>query len=343
MKPGSTPQPPAQSAQEDAALGHGVFTHFLLEGLRGAADLDGDGQVGVLELHSYAGARTAHYTGYVQVPRIAEDHVGWQDLTLVGQPSDPTEAILPWLEAQLPSWQVWIDGAPRGPGSLPPGRHAVELRGDHGETRSREVDLRPGEALQIDPDAWRAAAAPRTRDPRAAPRARPGPDPGAATPAKRMFSIQAIASGSLRYLAWGLDLSSHHASAKPQVEWTSGLTVTTSGSAKQVGAAYGFALSPGGLFSIGPQARVMFEGAGTYETDWGYTGYARSPAQIRAGVGLNALSLGQNGFVGVSARLTTWTAGAAIIRDDRAMVSFEGGLYVPLNRRRPRAPSTAAD
>lgn len=38
---------------ETASLGHGVFTHFLVEGLKGAADQDQDGLVGVDELYQY--------------------------------------------------------------------------------------------------------------------------------------------------------------------------------------------------------------------------------------------------------------------------------------------------
>ena len=34
-------------------LGHGLFTHFLVQGLRGAADLDRDGIVSLQEVYQY--------------------------------------------------------------------------------------------------------------------------------------------------------------------------------------------------------------------------------------------------------------------------------------------------
>ncbi len=34
-------------------LGHGLFTHFLVQGLRGAADLDRDGIVSLQEIYQY--------------------------------------------------------------------------------------------------------------------------------------------------------------------------------------------------------------------------------------------------------------------------------------------------
>jgi len=40
---------------------HGVVTWFLLEGLRGGADLDGNGSVTVLELYQYLSPRVQDY------------------------------------------------------------------------------------------------------------------------------------------------------------------------------------------------------------------------------------------------------------------------------------------
>jgi serine/threonine protein kinase len=48
-----------QKSIEAQELGHGLFTHHLLEGMRGAADQDGDGQVGVAELFNYVSAAVA--------------------------------------------------------------------------------------------------------------------------------------------------------------------------------------------------------------------------------------------------------------------------------------------
>jgi uncharacterized caspase-like protein len=44
---------PAEVSMELPELGHGVFTYYLLAGLTGAADLNGDGIVMVQELYEY--------------------------------------------------------------------------------------------------------------------------------------------------------------------------------------------------------------------------------------------------------------------------------------------------
>lgn len=54
---------PGEESKEKPELGHGAFTYALLEGLRGAADADGDGLLSVSDLFSYV-AR--------QVPRLTE-------------------------------------------------------------------------------------------------------------------------------------------------------------------------------------------------------------------------------------------------------------------------------
>jgi serine/threonine protein kinase/pSer/pThr/pTyr-binding forkhead associated (FHA) protein len=48
-----------QKSLEAEELGHGLFTHHLLRGLRGAGDRDGDGKVGVAELFNYVSAAVA--------------------------------------------------------------------------------------------------------------------------------------------------------------------------------------------------------------------------------------------------------------------------------------------
>ncbi len=140
---------PEQAAQEDPVLGHGVFTCYLLEALRGDGDLNGDGQVGVLEAFDYAGGRTAAHTDYAQIPRIAEDRIGWSDLPLVGRRGAPTTAILPWVEARFPGVQLFVDGALRGPGPLEPGGHAVRIEEVSRPPRQGGVNLTPGAVLDV--------------------------------------------------------------------------------------------------------------------------------------------------------------------------------------------------
>ena len=49
---------PGQFSLEDKELGHGIFTHFVLQGLAGKADADGDQVVSLGELYEYAGDAT---------------------------------------------------------------------------------------------------------------------------------------------------------------------------------------------------------------------------------------------------------------------------------------------
>ncbi|MGH7353264.1 MAG: caspase family protein [Candidatus Rokuibacteriota bacterium] len=60
-----------QVSHEDPALGHGIFTQFLLQALEsGAADLDGDGAITVRELHLYLQRRVHEYSHGAQTPQL---------------------------------------------------------------------------------------------------------------------------------------------------------------------------------------------------------------------------------------------------------------------------------
>ncbi|MCE9607985.1 MAG: SUMF1/EgtB/PvdO family nonheme iron enzyme [Planctomycetia bacterium] len=52
---------PGEISREDEKFGHGVFMNFILEGLGGAADKDGDGALSLYELQSYASIKTRVY------------------------------------------------------------------------------------------------------------------------------------------------------------------------------------------------------------------------------------------------------------------------------------------
>jgi uncharacterized caspase-like protein len=59
---------PNEVSVEDDGLKHGVFTYFLLEGLRGLADMDGDGVITVDEIYGYVSKRVPQATGQEQHP-----------------------------------------------------------------------------------------------------------------------------------------------------------------------------------------------------------------------------------------------------------------------------------
>jgi hypothetical protein len=59
---------PNEVSLEKEELGHGVFTYFLLEGLEGKADMDGDGQITVDEAYDYVSRNVPKATGQEQNP-----------------------------------------------------------------------------------------------------------------------------------------------------------------------------------------------------------------------------------------------------------------------------------
>ncbi|MHB8897338.1 MAG: caspase family protein [Thermoguttaceae bacterium] len=77
---------PGEFAREDPDLAHGVFFHFIIEGLRGAADLDKDGQVMLPELEYHAKRRVSdfvrsEFAGQRQMPNLKGNLLGLVALT----------------------------------------------------------------------------------------------------------------------------------------------------------------------------------------------------------------------------------------------------------------------
>ena len=58
----------SEVSEERENLGHGVFTYYLLEGLRGKADLDADGVITVDEAYTYVSKKVPEATGQNQNP-----------------------------------------------------------------------------------------------------------------------------------------------------------------------------------------------------------------------------------------------------------------------------------
>ena len=55
-------------SMEKDELNHGVFTYYLLEGLRGKADADGDGVITLDEVYKYVSMKVPQATGQDQHP-----------------------------------------------------------------------------------------------------------------------------------------------------------------------------------------------------------------------------------------------------------------------------------
>jgi hypothetical protein len=94
------------AAQEDAALGGGVFTHFLLAALRGAADADSDRRITLAEAHAYATLQTRLATAArapsVQHPAYHFDVSGQEDVVLTDlRDASASVGLDPALEGHL--------------------------------------------------------------------------------------------------------------------------------------------------------------------------------------------------------------------------------------------------
>jgi len=59
-----------EESREDPVLGQGIFTHFLLKGLAGEADVEKNGLVNAVELESYVDSKVREYTRGGQHPVV---------------------------------------------------------------------------------------------------------------------------------------------------------------------------------------------------------------------------------------------------------------------------------
>jgi len=179
-KPALPPLPPASRratvvlsasyadspAWEDPALGHEIYTYFLLEALANPTsdetDLDGDGVLSAFEAHGYAAARTIQHTGGRQLPSADLNAVGDRDVLLSeDEPREARRGVF-WI---LPDWmqmrgdgapQAWIDGTPVDPQAsghvLAPGPHTLRLHWPDGSQPDRNLGIRVGKGDDLSVD-----------------------------------------------------------------------------------------------------------------------------------------------------------------------------------------------
>ncbi len=151
-----------QPALEDPELGHGVYTHYLMEGLSrrsGTSDLDGDGVITVVEAHQYARDHTIAYTGGAQVPQALFKEVGREDIFLSGGEGAlliAERGLLVSYSRLLADCAISIDGVARGrlpqALSVEPGLRRVEVvEPETGRLLvQRTVNVTAGKSLSVD-------------------------------------------------------------------------------------------------------------------------------------------------------------------------------------------------
>ncbi|MFZ2349580.1 MAG: PKD domain-containing protein [Candidatus Bipolaricaulis anaerobius] len=97
-----------QLSYENAELGQGVFTHFLLQGLEGQADENSDGKVTVQELYGYVATEVPRYVrekvGEVQEPQLTGRGTPQVVLAKANRPPNPGFTTSP--EVPFPGKEV---------------------------------------------------------------------------------------------------------------------------------------------------------------------------------------------------------------------------------------------
>ncbi len=110
---------PEELSQEKPDLQNGVFTHFLLQGLKGEADLHRDGVVTVDEAYQYAYERTKNETKGAQHPTWKVSGSGRFPLSVLGKLDN---------EIKLDVWYVAQDSRCSNPDCIDPQSESAECK-----------------------------------------------------------------------------------------------------------------------------------------------------------------------------------------------------------------------
>ncbi|KFA92103.1 caspase family protein [Archangium violaceum] len=143
-----------ETAREDEGLRNDIYTHFLIDGLNGAADRNSDGAVTATEAHDHARRRTYAFTQGRQRPSAEILEVGADPVVLSGHIDRTGRPELFSYNPRLDGFTLKVDGESRtelpGGTAVPPGRRTVELtKGD--DVLLREVvDIAAGERLPLE-------------------------------------------------------------------------------------------------------------------------------------------------------------------------------------------------
>jgi len=109
-----------QLSWEDPKLGHGVFTYFLIEGLKGEADLDGDYKVTVKELSAYLKEKVPKYVeknfGVEQEPQLIGKGTALVEIAKRNRP--PTANFTYWPEVPFPGKEVQFQDTSTDDGTI---------------------------------------------------------------------------------------------------------------------------------------------------------------------------------------------------------------------------------
>ena len=145
--------------------GHGIFTYYVVKGLQGEADTNGDGVVSADELAEYVHTNVRLATNAAQNPTSERGSFD-PDMVLAYDPSHVTAAALPppqfgnlIFETNMDSTEVFVDGVSQGvmnkgtPLRLPgiaPGAHTIKaVRMGYEPDGPRDVQIYPGQDTTV--------------------------------------------------------------------------------------------------------------------------------------------------------------------------------------------------
>jgi hypothetical protein len=143
-----------EAAREDETLGHDIYTHFLLEGLR-KADRNGDGAVTITEAHDYARDRTYRFTSGGQRPTAETRMLGSDPIVLAGRRVSVGKSEIYSYDPAAEGLILEIDGTTKGalPGGLAvaPGSHTLRIKDAVSEATvfEGEVQIRADERVAL--------------------------------------------------------------------------------------------------------------------------------------------------------------------------------------------------
>jgi len=141
-----------ETAREDRRLENDIYTHFLIEGIKGQ-DRNGDGAVTITEAHDYAREQTYYYTHGEQRPSMESIILGGDPIILSGRMIRSGKPVIYDYSHRYENMVVFVDGEKKG--TLPlgiavePGNHLVEVRASDSSKVLYDEVLRASDGQQI--------------------------------------------------------------------------------------------------------------------------------------------------------------------------------------------------
>ncbi|HYO54413.1 caspase family protein [Archangium sp.] len=143
-----------ETAREDEGLKNDIYTHFLIDGLNGAADRNFDGAVTATEAHDHARRHTYAFTEGRQRPSAEILEVGADPVVLSGHIDRTGRPELFSYNPRLDGFTLKVDGETRtelpGGAAVTPGRRTVELTKGNDILMRQVVDIAAGERLPLE-------------------------------------------------------------------------------------------------------------------------------------------------------------------------------------------------